>query len=180
LEGESRKLPDLFLVLATQNPVEFHGVYPLPEAQMDRFLIRMELGYPSAEVEQEMLFAHQRSKPLDLMPVVLDPAQVLAFQAQVREVFVDPTLAAYAIALVQATRTHPDVRLPASPRGSMGLFRLSQAFAWMDNRDHVLPEDMQRSILPVLGHRIFPREGRSWQASARILEDVKRSIPIPR
>ena len=180
LEGQARPLPELFIVLATQNPVEFHGVFPLPEAQMDRFLVRLELGYPDAETERRILYAHQKAKPLDALKPVMGPEHVLQLQAQVREVFVDQTVGDYIVRLVQETRKHPGLRLPASPRAGMVLFRLAQAFAWMDERDFVRPEDVQRALIPGLGHRIFPRDGRGAEASRAMLEEIRRVVPIPK
>lgn len=180
LEGQARPLPSLFLVLATQNPVEFHGVFPLPEAQMDRFLVRLELGYPDLETERRILYAHQKSRPLDSLQMVMGPERVLEIQEQVRAVFVEETVGDYIVRLVQETRKHPGLRLAASPRAGMMLFRLAQSFAWMDGRDFVRPEDVQRSMLPVLGHRIFPRDNRGIEACRVILEEVRRSVALPR
>ncbi len=180
LEGQSRPLPGLFIVLATQNPVEFHGVFPLPEAQMDRFLIRLELGYPSVETERKILYAHQKRHPIESLKAVLSPEQVLEFQSQVRSVFVDEALGDYIVRLVQETRRHPGLRLAASPRAGMMLFRLAQSFAWMDARDHVRPEDIQRGLIPALGHRIFPRDARGAEASRQILEEIRKSLSLPK
>lgn len=180
LEGVSRPLPSLFIVLATQNPVEFHGVFPLPEAQMDRFLIRLEIGYPDAETERKILYAHQTIRPLDQLTPVMGIEQVLDIQRRVREVHVDEAIGDYIVRLVQETRKHPGLRLSASPRAGMMLFRLAQSFAWMDGRDFVRPEDVLRSWGPVMGHRIFPRDNRGIEGNRAILEDVRRAVPLPR
>lgn len=180
LEGQSRPLPSLFLVLATQNPVEFHGVFPLPEAQMDRFLIRLELGYPSAETEKQILYAHQNARPLDSLKPVCGVERILEIQNLVRTVYVDEAIGEYIVRLVQETRKHPGLRLSASPRAGMMLFRLAQAFAWMDGRDFVRPEDVVRSWIPVMAHRIFPRDGRGLEVSKAILEEVRRTVALPR
>jgi len=180
LEGITHPLPPLFLVLATQNPVEFHGVFPLPEAQMDRFLIRLELGYPDAKTEMKILYAHQRVKPLDSLRPVMTPEQVILLQQQVREVSVDEAIGEYIVRLVQETRRHASIRLPASPRAGMVLFRLAQSFAWMDGREFVRPEDVQTAFIPALAHRIFARDGRGADSHRIILEEIRKLVPVPR
>lgn len=179
IEGVAQLLPEPFLVLATQNPVEFHGVFPLPEAQMDRFLVRLELGYPDVETEREVLFGQSQESALRKLQPVLNPAEVLAIRAQVRGVHVDSALASYMVALVDATRKHAALRLGASPRASMALFRVSQARAWMQGRDFIIPDDIQALLMPVLAHRIFPKEGRSRKLCAAVVEEVRRSIAVP-
>jgi MoxR-like ATPase len=180
IDGEAMALPGLFWVLATQNPVEFNGVYPLPEAQMDRFMVRLSLGYPS-EAEERRLLAERRFT-LSRTPIpigkISSPEDIAALQAQVTQVHVDADLDAYAVRLVRATRNHPALRLGASPRASLALIRLSQAFAVLDERGHILPEDIQRSLVPVMAHRIFahdPAPGRT----AEVLEEVRKKTAVP-
>lgn len=180
LDGHARPLPELFIVLATQNPVEFHGVFPLPEAQMDRFLIRLEIGYPDLVTEQKILYAHQAAQPLSLLQTVMTVEQVLQIQGEVRGVFVEPSLGEYIVQLVQETRKHVGIRLPASPRAGMVIFRLAQAFAWMDSRNFVRPEDIQHALIPSLGHRVFPRDSRGIESCRVILEDIRLSVAIPK
>lgn len=179
LEGEAIALPDPFLVLATQNPVEFHGVHPLPEAQMDRFLVRLEIGYPDEETERRILSSRGSVGVAGIRrEAVLPMAAVLEARRKVRSLHVDPALEGYVVALVRATRVHPSSRLGASPRAALALGALSQAIAWMDGRDHVRPEDVQAAVRPVLCHRVLARES-SPGASARIVEDVLRTVPVP-
>lgn len=180
LEGKAWELPAFFMVLATQNPVEFHGVFPLPEAQMDRFLLRLELGYPDAETEQNILYAYQQTPRLDQLQQVLQPEQVVTMQHEVRAVHVDAALGHYVVQLIQATRSRQDLRLPASPRAGMALFRMAQVRAWMQGRDHVNPEDVQSCVIPVLAHRIFPMDGRGVASTQPILQELLTSIPVPR
>lgn len=176
LEGQTLPLPDPFLVLATQNPVEFHGVHALPEAQMDRFLIRLEIGYPDAATERQILSRRWESKPTDRKVMSLEA--VRAARGEVRAVHMDSAIEGYVVELVRATRAHPSTRLGASPRAVLALGALSQAIAWTDGRDHAMPEDVQLAVRPVLSHRVVAKEA-SAAASARIVADVLRSVPVP-
>ncbi len=179
LEGDPFPLPDPFLVLATQNPIEFHGVHPLPEAQMDRFLIRLEIGYPDEETERQILAGHRSLRPTDAkMAAVTTLSEVLASRQKVRALHMDRAIEGYIVALVRATRAHPSVRLGASPRAVLALGSLAQAAAWMEGRDHVRPEDVQDVARPVLGHRILAREASSGAVN-RIVEDVLRTVAVP-
>ncbi|HQF53734.1 MAG TPA: MoxR family ATPase [Fibrobacteria bacterium] len=179
LEGETLALPDPFMVLATQNPVEFHGVHPLPEAQMDRFLVRLEIGYPDEETERRILTSRRSLRPSDArVASVMSLADIVAARQSVRNLHMDRALEGYVVALVRATRAHPSARLGASPRAALALGALSQAIAWMDGRDHVMPEDVQEAARPVLCHRVLAREA-SAGASARIVEDALRTVPVP-
>jgi len=179
LEGESLPLPDPFLVLATQNPVEFHGVHALPEAQMDRFLVRLEIGYPDAETERQILSRWRGEDPRGIrLDPVLALQEVREARAKVRAVHMDRAVEGYVVALVRATRSHPSTRLGASPRAVLALGALSQAIAWTAGRDHVMPEDVQAAIRPVLTHRVVAKEASS-AASARIVDDALRSVPVP-
>ncbi|MBN2310494.1 MAG: MoxR family ATPase [Candidatus Hydrogenedentes bacterium] len=154
IEGERRPLPAPFLVLATQNPVEFHGTYPLPEAQLDRFLVWVDLGYPETDVEVEILHAQAESHPLDRLEAVLTRDEVVELQRQVRRVRVDESVSRYIVELVQATRDDVQIKLGVSPRGSLMLFRAAQAAAFLAGRDYVLPDDVQRLVPYVLPHRV--------------------------
>ncbi len=154
IEGETRPLPTPFLVLATQNPVEFHGTYPLPEAQLDRFGIRIEVGYPSPEHELDVLYAQAERNPLDDVRPVLDAATVVELQRAVRAVRVDPKVGRYVVDLVAATRRHPAIKVGCSPRASIALFRLAQARAFLHGRPFVIPEDVKAMAGPCLAHRL--------------------------
>jgi MoxR-like ATPase len=173
-DGETRALPSPFLVLATQNPVEFHGTYPLPEAQLDRFGVQVSLGYPAADAELDVLFAQARQHPLDSLEPVLALQNVLALQAEARCVTVERSLGAYVVALADATRRHPSVKLGCSPRGSLMLFRAAQAHALLDGRRFVVPEDVKAEAVPVLAHRLGLETKARYSGVAK--DDVVREI----
>ena len=179
LEGKTYALSNFFVVLATENPVEFRGVYPLPEAQMDRFMVRLSLGYPSEETELGIIRGHRFEVPVEKLKPVMTPADVLRIREEVKKIYVDESLELYAVKLVQATRHRSDLRLGASPRAGMALVAISQAFAYMDNRNYVTPDDLQRSILPVLAHRIFAKDS-AFDATKKILEDIRKNVSVPR
>jgi MoxR-like ATPase len=155
VDGVTHALPRPFFVLATQNPVDYQGTYPLPEAQLDRFLVRIGVGYPSAAAELEMLFARQRANPLDAVEAVADETQLLALQAQVREVDVKESVARYLLRVIAATRDDKNLELGASPRAALAFFRASQARALLAGRAYVTPDDVQALAAPVLGHRVL-------------------------
>ena len=173
-DGQTRPLPQPFLVLATQNPVEFHGTYPLPEAQLDRFGVRVGLGYPAAADEVEVLFAQARTHPLASLTPVLTVAEVLALQEETRCVRVERSLAEYVVALADGTRRHPSVRLGASPRGSLMLFRAAQARALLEGRRYAVPEDVKAEAVPVLAHRLGLETKARYSGVAK--EDVVREV----
>lgn len=179
LEGKTYALSNFFVVLATENPVEFRGVYPLPEAQMDRFMVRLSLGYPSEETELGIIRGHRFEVPVEKLKPVMTPEDVLRIREEVKKIHVDESLELYAVKLVQATRHRSDLRLGASPRAGMALVAISQAFAYMDNRNYVTPDDLQRSILPVLAHRIFAKDS-ACDATKKILEDIRKNVSVPR
>ena len=179
LEGKTYALSNFFVVLATENPVEFRGVYPLPEAQMDRFMVRLSLGYPSEETELGIIRGHRFEVPVEKLKPVMTPEDVLRIRDEVKKIHVDESLELYAVKLVQATRHRSDLRLGASPRAGMALVAISQAFAYMDNRNYVTPDDLQRSILPVLAHRIFAKDS-AFDATKKILEDIRKNVSVPR
>ncbi|MBM80710.1 MAG: magnesium chelatase [Planctomycetaceae bacterium] len=155
IDGDRHALPSPFLVLATQNPVDFHGTYPLPEAQMDRFLIQLNLGYPDQDTEVGILFSQQEAHPIDDLSSVLTRDEVSQMQTTVRKVKVEETVAQYMIELVQQTRTDARLTLGVSPRGSLMLFRACQAAAFAAGRDFVMPDDVQKMAPPVLSHRLI-------------------------
>ena len=180
LEGERHALPKLFMVLATENPVEFHGVFPLPEAQMDRFLVRLSLGYPTAETELGILRAHRDGKPLDSLSAVMTPNEVIAARNDVRKIHIDESLETYVVSLVQATRTSPAVRLAASPRAGINLIKMAQACAYVAGRDFVNPDDIQHVFSPVMEHRVFAKDSNTPGASRQILEGILKQVRIPK
>jgi MoxR-like ATPase len=182
VDGYTHLLQTPFIVMATQNPIEMEGTYPLPEAQRDRFMARLSMGYPSAEAEAEMLERHAEHEPLTHLAPVADAAVVRSLIATVRGVYASESVKEYVVALSRATRTSSDLRLGASPRATLHLLRAAKAHAAMDGRDHVLPDDVQILAVQVLGHRLLPSA--DAQLSRRSPEDVVASllhhVPVPR
>lgn len=181
IEGSQYALPAPFLVLATQNPVEFHGTYPLPEAQLDRFLIYLNLGYPDLETEVGILFNQAESPPIERIEPVLSRDDVADLQQQVKAVRVEDSVARYIVQLVQETRNNPQLRLGVSPRGSLMLFRAAQAAALVAGRDFVLPDDVQRLAPYVLPHRLMLASKAQYgsQTKQQIVADLLERIPVP-
>jgi MoxR-like ATPase len=154
IDGTTYPLPAPFMVIATQNPIEFHGTYPLPEAQLDRFGMRISLGHPAPEHEVDVLYSQAHHHPIDDLKPVLDGAAILGLQAQVREVRVDRNLGQYLIRLADATRKHPSLKMGCSTRGMLSLFRIIQARAFRDGRDYAIPEDVKAEAIYALAHRL--------------------------
>jgi MoxR-like ATPase len=182
VDGQRRALPRPFFVVATQNPSEYHGTYPLPEAQLDRFALRISMGYPDRASEIKVLFSQQDHHPYeDLQPVVTGD-QVIAMQQQVRHVRVDESVADYIVRLVEHTRSDPRLRLGVSPRGSLTLYRAAQAAALMRARNYVLPEDVRTLAIPVLAHRIVPDTKAKYGGlrNDQIIEEALEKTPVPR
>ncbi len=181
VDGTTYALEPPFIVVATQNPIEMEGTYPLPEAQRDRFMARVSMGYPSATAEIDMLDSRGDSDPLDALRPVADAASVRALIEVVKGVHASPAVKQYLVDLVTATRQHPDLRLGASPRASLQLLRLAQARAALDGRDHVLPDDLKELSSPVLSHRLLPTA--DAQLARRSIDDVLGEVlarvPVP-
>ena len=182
IEGERRDLPKPFFAIATQNPIEFHGTYPLPEAQLDRFAMRITLGYPGFEDEVDVLFAQSQRHPLEMMVSVVSCEEILEAQQQVRAIRVDRSVAEYMVRLVEKTRKDPRLRLPISTRGALALFRLSQARALIDQREFVTPDDVRALALPVLAHRIVldAKTRFSGLGPGDLVLELLESVPVPR
>lgn len=180
VDGETRRLPRPFLVLATQNPVEYEGTFPLPEAQLDRFMLRTTLGYLSSEEEQAMLAALGREHPIETLQAVAGGEEVNALARAVWDVHVDDSLRRYVVALVQATRTHGDLALGASPRGSLALLRGAQARAAVRGRDFVLPDDIQALTGVTLAHRciVKPESALRGRTAVSIVADIVTQTPL--
>jgi len=155
VDGVTRMLPRPFLVLATQNPIEYEGTFPLPEAQLDRFLMRLSLGYPNPEDERQILINLWREHPITRLEKVVDGMELLNLQNSIWDVHVDETLQEYIVSLVDATRSHPDLALGASPRGSLALFKAAQALAAIQGRDHVRPDDVKYLVQVTIAHRLI-------------------------
>ncbi len=180
-EGVSRPVPSPFFVIATQNPIEYHGTYPLPEGQVDRFLIAASIGYPDAGEERRIVEAQMLEHPIEHLGPVISLGEVEEIRARVRETRVATSVIDYAVALVAATRSHPDLALGAGPRGSLGLIHFAQARSLLLGRDYVLPDDVKAAAPLVLGHRIVPKpQLRLGPAAGRsIVRQILERVPVP-
>ena len=181
VDGRRHPLPDPLFVVATQNPLEYHGTYPLPEGQLDRFAIAMGLGYVPPHVERDMIKAQLLSHPIEDLEPVLSTADVAGIRRVVRATHVSDAVLEYALSLVNATRSHPDVELGASPRASISLIRCAQARALVDGREFVVPDDVKSLAVPALAHRVMAAPGLRFDPSSK--DDVVRQIvdqtPVP-
>ncbi len=180
VDGVTRALPRPFIVLATQNPIEYEGTFPLPEAQLDRFLIKMQLGYLPAAAEGQMLLNLQRQHPISTIEAVFDGARLPELSQQVWEVHVDETVRDYIVRLVQATRGQADLLLGASPRGSLALYKTSQAWAALHGRDYVLPDDVKRLAPLTLAHRclVHPESALRGRTATAIVDELLAQVPL--
>jgi len=181
IEGEQRNLPELFFVIATQNPVEFRGTYPLPEAQMDRFAMQFTLGYVSPAEEVTILTAQEHNHPLDELKPVVSLADVVALKHAVENIRISDELKRYAVDLVAATRTASGVQLGASPRASIALMKIAQAEALFDNLEFVTPEHIQKLAVAVIAHRLVldPQSRFSGVTARGVVEDILKKLPVP-
>lgn len=181
VEGERRPLPSLFFVIATENPVEFRGTYPLPEAQMDRFAMRFSLGYVTAEQEVAILTAQERGHPIDHLGPCVNEAQVLQMKKQVSEIRISPELKHYIVNLVSATRTVAGVQLGASPRASIALMKAAQAIAAFDGMSFVTPDHVHELAVPLIAHRlVMEQQARfSGQTAEGVVTDILKKTPVP-
>jgi MoxR-like ATPase len=181
VDGETYALPHPFLVIATQNPVEYHGTYPLPEAQLDRFLLQTSLGYPSPEVEVDILFDQAKTHPLEMLKACVSGEQVLELQRQVQEVKFERSVAQYVVALVEASRRHAALAVGASPRGSLSLFRSSRARAYLEGRDYVLPDDVKAMAVATLAHRLSLNVKSRYAGitSSQVVEELLNQTAVP-
>jgi MoxR-like ATPase len=181
VDGVTNKMPSPFHVLATQNPIEYEGTFPLPETQLDRFILRVSLGYPSSADEVKIIENQQHNHPIEQLKPVAVSADLEKLQDAVKEVYVDDLIKQYIAALVGATRNHPAIYLGASPRGSLALFRTAQARALLQGRDYVLPDDVKLLVEPVLAHRLIIRlTDASLDKSGRTLvNELTETIPVP-
>ncbi len=181
VDGATYPLPHPFLVMATQNPIEYEGTFPLPEAQLDRFMLNIRLGYPEPRDEVTILDHQQRRHPIEDLDAVIDAEQLISMQNRIHEVRVKQEIREYIVALVGATRKHPHVYLGASPRGSLALFHAAQARAALAGRDYVEDEDVQELVKPTLSHRIIlhPNVRRDDVTALTVLDDALQQIPAP-
>ncbi|MBV9326162.1 MAG: MoxR family ATPase [Chloroflexi bacterium] len=181
LEGETRLLPRPFLVLATQNPIELEGTFPLPEAQLDRFFLRLSVGYPSDADEKDVVRRFRMGSPLDELPAVISVSELAAMQRLVRAVHVSEAVEDYVVRLVRATRLHAALELGASPRATLALYRASQALAGLQGRGYVLPDDVKLLAAPVLSHRLIAsaQSRLRGRGAADILTEILGTVPVP-
>ena len=182
IDNVTMSLPAPFLVIATQNPIEMEGTFPLPEAQLDRFMLRLRVGYPEPQEEEEMLTRFQLADPLNDLQPVTTAQEIVDFQNMVRHIYVDPVLRTYVVSVVKATREHPDVELGASPRASMGLYRCGQALAAIQGREYVIPDDLKTLAPYALAHRmILKSQTRLRERTAESIIDeilAKEEVPV--
>ena len=181
IDGQTRKLGPPFFVLATQNPYEFEGTYPLPENQLDRFLLRTQIGYPDRVAERELLNQHRSGEPVDLLQPVLKADDVISLQERVRTIQVAPPLSDYILDVVEATRKHPEIALGASTRALLGLYRATQAAALMAGRDYATPDDVKELAIPTLAHRLLSKrwiQGGRDDTPMQVLREILEQTPV--
>jgi MoxR-like ATPase len=181
VDGLTTPLPRPFVVIATQNPVELQGTFPLPEAQLDRFLMRLQIGYPDREDEDVMLLRFEKNSPLENLPPVTSAEEILALKRQAQGVYVEPSVRHYILDIVRQTRLHGAIELGASPRASLALYRACQALALVQGREYVIPDDVKRLVRPVLSHRLILSAEAYLHNKKRenLLEETLASIPVP-
>ncbi len=182
VDGQTHDLPDPFLVIATQNPFEFEGTYLLPESQLDRFLLRLSVGYPAREYERRLLVSHREGEPVDKLEPVISPERIIQAQAMVRDVRFDDALADYLLNIVHATRESDLVQVGVSTRGALSLYRAAQALAVVEQRDYVIPDDIKRLAIPVLAHRIVPRgmlPGADRSGAESVVRKLVDTVKVP-
>lgn len=184
IEGNSRLLPMPFMVVATQNPTEHHGTYPLPESQLDRFMLRLHMGYPSNDDERAILRDRESRDPIDYLEPVMDEDDILELQAMAKSVRVDEALVSYLLSIVEQTRSTPAVELGASPRGSLSLFQSAQALALIEGRDYCIVDDIKRLVIPCFAHRLivssqYTKISNRTNESEQILKEILSKTPVP-
>lgn len=184
IENQTYELPRPFLVLATQNPIEHHGTYPLPESQLDRFLMRIRMGYPAAADEKQILRSQTLHHPVETITPLMNADDVLDLQEEVKRVKVDDALVDYLLAIVTATRRSELLDLGVSPRGSLALYRAAQAFALLEDRDYCIADDIKRLVVPVFGHRIvissrYSSRLRRGEEADAVLTEIVKNVPVP-
>jgi MoxR-like ATPase len=181
IDGFTYKLPSPFFVMATQNPIEYEGTYPLPEAQLDRFLLKMKMGYPDFDEEMEMLARVKEKKPVEELTSVITTEELVAMQEEVKSIFVDETIKEYIVNISAHTRNHSQIYLGVSPRGSISLMKASQAYAYLQGRDFILPDDVQYLAPYVLSHRIILNSEAKYEglSAEEIISSILSNIKVP-
>jgi MoxR-like ATPase len=182
VDGVTHRLPSPFMVIATQNPVEYEGTYPLPESQLDRFMLRIHIGYPVPTDEKQVLYSQQIRHPITTLEPVLSANDVVRLAGEVRSVRMDDAITDYILDLVNRTRGHEQLEVGVSPRGSLALFRAAQAMAVAEGRDYVVPDDVKRLAVPVLAHRVITKgliHENSSQFARELIESIVGTVPVP-
>jgi MoxR-like ATPase len=182
VDGETHRLPNPLLVIATQNPFEFEGTYLLPESQLDRFLLRITVGYPAREYELDLLTSHRTGEPVDTLKPVIELPQILKLQGDVRQIHFESSLANYLLDIVHATRDSSAIQVGVSTRGTLAFYRAAQSHALVSGRDHVIPDDIKGLAVPVLAHRVVPRgmlPGADRSAAEDVVNQVLSSVRVP-
>ncbi len=181
VDGNIYELPKPFFVMATENPIEFRGTYPLPEAQLDRFLMRISVGYPTKSEEQDIVSRHMKEPPINNLKPVIEIEDVFGIQSEAIRVLIKDEIVSYIIDLVDMTRVHPDVRLGASPRASLALMQTARSYAMINGRDYVTPDDIKVLAHPVLGHRIMlhPRSQVKGETPSMIITNILKTVSVP-
>ena len=181
VDGVTYPMPQPFLVMATQNPIEYEGTFPLPEAQLDRFMLRIHLGYPAVKAEMAILDAQQHAHPIERISQVASAQELLDAQSAVKDVYVDPLVKEYILALIEATRKHPDIYLGASPRGSLALYKIAQARAAIEGREYVIPDDIKALAQPALAHRLIvsPAARLKNVDPHAVVDELIHSVAVP-
>ena len=181
VEGVTHVLPRPFMVMATQNPIEYEGTFPLPEAQLDRFFLKISLGYPSLAEEESILSSQENTHPIELLEAVVSSDEIVKIQDAVKTIYVDELVRSYIVSIVHATRDNEDIALGSSPRGSLAMARGTQALALMRGRDYVLPDDVKELAVPMLAHRIIVSSGARMQGitSEEIVARILDTVPVP-
>jgi len=181
VDGVTHFLAAPFLVMATQNPIEYQGTFPLPEAQLDRFLMRISLGYPDFTEELSIIEQQEQVHPIESLEAVVTAEEIIALQAAAQTVYVDQLVRQYIVSLIEATRNHREVSLGASPRASLGLFRSARALALLRDRDYVIPDDVKALASPVIAHRLLlsPSARMRGIRNIDVVEDLLSNVPVP-
>ncbi len=181
IDGATYRLPEPFMVMATQNPIEYEGTFPLPEAQLDRFMMNIKLGYPKVSDEMNILDTHQFHHPLEDLEQIMAAEELVLIQKQVRNIHVDPSIREYIVAIANSTRNHNNIYLGSSPRGSLAMYRASQARAAIRGRGYVIPDDVKLLAKPTLAHRIIVTPAARVRAitSSDVLDEILQSVPVP-
>lgn len=180
IDGQTYQMPRPFLVIATQNPIEYEGTFPLPESQLDRFFIRVNMGYPDEKAESEILLRQQIRHPIEDLQQVVTVEEILEMQKKTREIFIENTLREYIVKIVQETRHDENLFLGASPRGSLALFRAAQAMAFIEERDFIIPDDIKKMAPYTLAHRMISKtDGYHSAGLEKIVERILEEIPVP-